>query len=58
MLVFYTGICVKVLLSFVGCFVHTFVRCLGFEGSHVVLVIKKKKNVLFVRLYRILFSML
>ena len=56
-LMFYTGMCVKVLLCFVGCFVHTFVSCLGFEGSRVVLVIFKN-YVLFVRLYRIPFSML
>ena len=54
---FYTGMCVKVLLSFVGYFVHTFGNCLGFEGSRVVLMIFLD-YVLFVRLYRILFSML
>ena len=53
----YTGMCVKSLLSFVGCFVHTFVNCLGFEVSRVVLVIFKN-YVLLLRLYRIPFPML
>ena len=54
---FYTGMCVKVLLSFVGCLLHTFVNCLGFEGSRVVLVIFVNYVVL-LRLYRIVFFML
>ena len=38
-LMLYTGMCVKSLLSFVGCILHTFVNCLGFEGSRDLLVI-------------------
>ena len=57
MLMFYTGICVKSLLSFLGCFVHTFVNCLGFEGSRVVLLIFVN-YVVFMRLYRIVVFML
>ena len=56
-LMLYTGMCVKILLSFVGCLLHTFVNCLGFEGSRVVLVIFVNYVVL-LRLYRIVFFML
>ena len=44
---FYTGMRVKVLMSFVGCSVHTFVNCLGFEGSRDLLVIFLNYVVLF-----------
>ena len=53
----YTGMCVKILLSSVERFLHTFVNCLSFEQSRFVLIIVLNYVVL-MRLYRIMVFML